>query len=452
MNTEGYRIVNSLANNTLNIPKKRGGRYDELAMKIFRNDCPYFSAPVNEVTINGESFLKYELGNFKPIENLIMKMSGSEFIRLLKNLINPMIECSDWMIDSHYFMLTPQLVFVGSYDYNVRYIYSFDLDNFCSDAEISGFFAEIIKNVRLTDSAELSNILLRMVVDGNVSVASLLDLIGKYDDRSKKDIPVKREIQPQKESVRQPQREASVPSNEPIHKESKSGVGFPKIMPATQPKPEKPAPAEAKPDAVNPLSSERDRAMEELFGGKKTASKSVLKTKEKGKEKSKEKGMDSILSFLKKDKNAPNKAIAPSNNMIEVPANDETVFAGAYDDGVTEIAGADPYLALKENNGSLDAPKRIELSFDANGEMYIGRQSESSNYFGYKFSADFKKISRRHVLIKRVGTEYSVTDMNSANKTFINGQILQPNTAYKISDGDMIVFGDSLYVYEFKEM
>ncbi len=452
MNTEGYKIVNSLANNTLHIPKKRDGRYDELALKIFRNDCPYFSAPVNEVTINGESFFKYELGSFKPIENLIMKMSGSEFIKLLKNLINPMIECTDWMIDSHYFTLTPQLVFVGSYDYNVRYVYSFDIDNYCSDAEISAFFADIIKNVRLTDSAELNNILLRMVVDGNVSVASLLDLIRKYDDKSARDIPVQKEIPPQKEPVRQPQRTVSEPTNIPVHKEQKNDVKFSKIIPNSIAKPEKQEPkqepAETRSDP-NPLSSERDRAMEELFGGKKSASKPVQKSKEKNKEKNK----DSILSFLKKDKIVPNKGPAASSNFTEIPSNEETVFAGAYDqDGVTEIAGADPYLILKENNGPLDAPKRIELSFDANGEMYIGRQSESSNYFGYKFSADFKKISRRHVLIKRVGSEYSVTDMNSANKTFINGQIIQPNSAYTISDGDSIVFGDSLYVYEFKEM
>ena len=74
MNITNYELINSIANNTLNVTKNPEGNYDTLALKIFRSDCPYFAAPVNEVTINGETIFKYDLANFTAIENINMKM------------------------------------------------------------------------------------------------------------------------------------------------------------------------------------------------------------------------------------------------------------------------------------------------------------------------------------------------------------------------------------------
>ena len=106
----------------------------------------------------------------------------------------------------------------------------------------------------------------------------------------------------------------------------------------------------------------------------------------------------------------------------------------------------------KEKNGSLNAPQRIDVFLDESGEMYIGRQSENSDYNGYKFDESFKKISRRHAKITYNGIDYLITDLDSANKTIINGQTLQPNIAYTINDGSAVIFGDCQYVYEFRVM
>ena len=436
MNTVNYEMKSSVANNTLNITKKAGGNYDELAQKIFRSDCPYFAAPVNEVTINNETIFKYDLGNYIPIENINMKMSGSEFMKLLKNLIMPFTDCCDWMLDSHYFIMDPQLVFISAYDYKIRYIYSFDLDDSCEEPEIAAFFSAVIKTVRITDSTDLNNELLRMVVDNNVSIASLLDMVERYEKRQAsenvKDTPVRSKAK----SV--PDIQKDIIPEMPQKPENKPENKFSKIPNLIRGKNEG---KEEQNDISGDLSSsERDSAMEQLFGEDKN-------------KKSVSKGKDSFLSFLKKGKaqSGKNTVVAvKAPESADIHENDETVFAG--NDGETELAGKYPYFLLKEKSGSLNAPQRIDVFLDEKGEMYIGRHSETSDYSGYKFDESFKKISRRHAKITYDGIDYSITDLDSANKTILNGQTLQPNIAYTISDGSAVIFGDCQYVYEFRIM
>lgn len=443
MNIVNYEIESGIANNTLNIRKKSEGKYDDLAQKIFRSDCPYFAAPVSEVTINGETIFKYDLGNYTAIENINMKMSGSEFMSLLKNLITPLTECCDWMLDSHYYLMSPEFVFVSAYDYKIRYIYSFDLDNRCDDGKISAFFSEIIKKVRITDSTDLNNELLRMVVDNNVSVSSLLDMVKRYGNSSAFESNAytsKRKVPPVPVQTAVP-----VVEETPKKAESKPEIKFPKLQQRGESKEEKQS------NNDDMFSSERNEAMEKLFGGGKNKKSDTKKSKDK-KSFSADKGKDSLLSFLKKDKTSTIKNEAPaaaqSQYLTDVSGGDETVFAGDGDE--TEFAGTEAYFLLKEKNGELNAPYRIDVILDENGEMCIGRQSEGANNNGYKFDAEFKKISRRHAMITHKGSDYFITDLNSANKTIMNGQTLQPDVAYTMEDGSVLIFGDSLYVYEFK--
>ncbi|MCM1579477.1 MAG: FHA domain-containing protein [Ruminococcus sp.] len=449
MNTSGYEITSGVSGNILSIPKNPTGSYDETAQKIFRSDCPYFAAPVTEVTINGETVLRYDIGNSKAVSGINMKMTGSEFIKLLKNLITPLTDCCDWMLDSHQFIMNTDLVFVSGYDYKVKYIYSFDNFLRCSDEDISGFFTEIIKKVRITDSAELSNSLLRMVVDGNVTAASLIDMVNRYNEsnfRKPADnpAPAKREAYTDKRPaapIRQSPEKDIQKKNSP-----KPEIKIPAIVSGLAGKPDT---SEKKADISDELlSSERNEAMEKLFGNpdKKSDKKPVKKVDKKPA--AKEKSKDSFLKFLKKDKTAGEKTQAVSSNFTHVPGeNDETVFAGA--DGETELAGVGAYFILKEKKGELNAPSRVDIFLDGNGEMFIGRQCDNPEHGGYKFEPEFKKISRTHAKVTYDGMDYYITDMASANKTMLNGANLRPNAAYPLNEGDTVCFGDTLYTYEF---
>ncbi|NDJ86789.1 MAG: FHA domain-containing protein [Chloroflexi bacterium] len=55
--------------------------------------------------------------------------------------------------------------------------------------------------------------------------------------------------------------------------------------------------------------------------------------------------------------------------------------------------------------------------------------------------ADELGVSRRHALLTRDGHRLFVTDLNSTNSTYINGQRLEPEATYVLRDGDEIRLG-----------
>lgn len=52
-----------------------------------------------------------------------------------------------------------------------------------------------------------------------------------------------------------------------------------------------------------------------------------------------------------------------------------------------------------------------------------------------------RRSSRRHAEIRMAGTALTLRDLGAANKTFLNGQPLEPNRDYPLSEGDTITFG-----------
>jgi diguanylate cyclase (GGDEF)-like protein len=75
--------------------------------------------------------------------------------------------------------------------------------------------------------------------------------------------------------------------------------------------------------------------------------------------------------------------------------------------------------------------RSIELGHEA---IEIGRSTEC------KLALKDDLVSRRHARIKRIFAQYFVSDLESANGTFVNGQRV---TMAQLSDGDHIRVGDS---------
>jgi len=61
-----------------------------------------------------------------------------------------------------------------------------------------------------------------------------------------------------------------------------------------------------------------------------------------------------------------------------------------------------------------------------------------------------KISSRQHATIEFDQRSYVIKDLRSANGTWVNGQRLQPETAYQIKNGDEIVFGRNGIKVHFK--
>jgi predicted component of type VI protein secretion system len=74
----------------------------------------------------------------------------------------------------------------------------------------------------------------------------------------------------------------------------------------------------------------------------------------------------------------------------------------------------------------------------------IGRPDQQSGWSpGIDLSSvdTNRRSSRRHAEIRISGAVLSLRDLGSANKTFLNGQPLEPNRDYPLSEGDTITFG-----------
>ena len=105
--------------------------------------------------------------------------------------------------------------------------------------------------------------------------------------------------------------------------------------------------------------------------------------------------------------------------------------------GVSDVVQDNP------SSGSLriiamNAPTRVEILVTKD-EFVIGKKAELCDGV-----VDFNKmISRSHCKINKKGNQYTITDLQSANGTFVNKVKLQPNQPTPINNGDVIRLANS---------
>lgn len=87
---------------------------------------------------------------------------------------------------------------------------------------------------------------------------------------------------------------------------------------------------------------------------------------------------------------------------------------------------------------AMNAPSRVEITVTKD-EFVIGKKAElCDGVIGFN-----KMISRSHCRINRRGNQYTITDLQSANGTYVNRVRLQPNQPHPIKNGDVIRLADS---------
>ena len=87
---------------------------------------------------------------------------------------------------------------------------------------------------------------------------------------------------------------------------------------------------------------------------------------------------------------------------------------------------------------AMNAPTRVEIAVTKD-EFVIGKKAELCDGV-----IDFNKmISRSHCRINKRGSQYTITDLQSANGTYVNKVKLQPNQPHPINNGDVIRLANS---------
>lgn len=87
---------------------------------------------------------------------------------------------------------------------------------------------------------------------------------------------------------------------------------------------------------------------------------------------------------------------------------------------------------------AMNAPSRVEIIVTKD-DFVIGKKAElCDGIIGFN-----PMISRSHCRINRRGNQYTITDLQSANGTYVNRVRLQPNQPHPIKNGDIIRLADS---------
>jgi pSer/pThr/pTyr-binding forkhead associated (FHA) protein len=102
------------------------------------------------------------------------------------------------------------------------------------------------------------------------------------------------------------------------------------------------------------------------------------------------------------------------------------------------VEGGNTNIVLATSDGS-------KLEIPAKDEIIIGREDPISEVFPdvdlTGLGGMEKGVSRKHAVIHRSGTDFTVEDMGSTNGTYINRKRIQPHAPQTIKPGDEVKFG-----------
>ncbi len=85
----------------------------------------------------------------------------------------------------------------------------------------------------------------------------------------------------------------------------------------------------------------------------------------------------------------------------------------------------------------LDTGQSIPLNAT---QMLVGRQDPRVGIYP-EVNLQHKTLNRVHAKLRSHNGSYTVEDLNSINKTRLNGVILIPGQEYALHNGDLLVFG-----------
>jgi len=105
-----------------------------------------------------------------------------------------------------------------------------------------------------------------------------------------------------------------------------------------------------------------------------------------------------------------------------------------------QAAVSPPHVKVPQRQGYLiviATGQSIPLSWEV---MLVGRQDPKVGIFPEINLADMK-VGRRHAYLRNRGGTFTIEDLNSTNKTRLNGVTLLPNQEYPLKDGDLLRFG-----------
>ena len=145
----------------------------------------------------------------------------------------------------------------------------------------------------------------------------------------------------------------------------------------------------------------------------------------------------------------------PVPQPVAKPAPQPVAANNFYEDN-TALLADEPFAPMDTyNNGPAPAKEYIKypsLKRIFNGDVVkvtkpVFRIGKERSYVDY-FVSNSNVISRSHADIIIRDNRYFITDLNSKNKTYINGRMIMPNCEVEIFDGDTITLANEDFLFK----
>ncbi len=155
---------------------------------------------------------------------------------------------------------------------------------------------------------------------------------------------------------------------------------------------------------------------------------------------------------------APQPMVKPAPQPVAqpTPAPQSVMMSGGFDEDKTGLLTDEPFAPMDTySNGS--APEKEYIKYPTlkrifNGDVVkiskpVFRIGKERSYVDY-FVSNSNVISRSHADIIIRDNRYFITDLNSKNKTYINGRMIMPNCEIEIFDGDTITLANEDFLFK----
>ncbi|MGN0408057.1 MAG: FHA domain-containing protein [Bacteroides sp.] len=183
MNSERFELQGSLEANYLNIRLDEPAQFDEIAMKVIKQDCPEFLIPFRVTSINDTVMLKYKLVNATALEYAVITLHKSEFIKMYLNLLTPFVKGRDWFLDYHNLCIDTRYVYLDKHFNNAYFIYVPEASFRNSDTEILEFFNKVLTRTEIKDDDGFQVKLFRYFAGAQVTLDGLYRMFKEEEGK-----------------------------------------------------------------------------------------------------------------------------------------------------------------------------------------------------------------------------------------------------------------------------
>lgn len=487
-----FKIKNELNKHILEYKFAETDENDTFSEGMLKNNTIEGILPLSFQQIDSKKYYIFEINNNVSFKEYFSKpVTKNDLIDVLKQIVNIYKRVSEYMIEEKYIVLDLEYMFINTYTKKVSLV-CLPIENISVDYNLGNFIKHFITGIVYQTGEESFIIQLLNFVNTkpNFTYDELLNLLNEINQTHAQSVKVESVVppeQPQPQSVRreqpQPKKEPNTPAlagkcpncGKPYSPGDKFCMSCGKSLTVTTEQDKKVEVPNS--DMIVCPSCGSNNKSDCLFcqncgtnlktGEKKPAKKGLLsRSKNKNVKKVEKKEKKSL--FSKKIEKKPTSSI-PTKNKRKTVFTEETtqqavnsnvqesynsnISEGSFA-GTTVLNSGNDTTVLSEGTTVLNAnvqvkyPKLKRLAdmqevFVNKNSFKIGKDTMYNDYFVSNNSA----ISRRHAEILCENGKYFITDLNSTNHTYVEGNIVNPGYKVELHSGDTIKLADEEFIF-----